>query len=147
MRILDWWCHPFHHCPNSSFNSVEFHLRNNLPWILIGRCVKCSVPWLLLMLTWEPAKSLCPAVHVLVLLCPRDTALPVLGSCCFLRLTLHWLVESPAFPPSAATFPWMITPGFLSTVPFLFPVKEKLIQLPYSPTSGLSVEEWGDYFL
>lgn len=137
MGILDWWCHPFHHCPNSSFNSLEFHLRNNLPWILIGRCAKCSVPWLLLMLTWEPAKSLCPAVHVLVLLCPRDTALPRLpglsGAAVVFWGSLYTdtrLVESPAFLPSAVTVPWMIPPGFLSTVPFLLPIEEKLIQLP-----------------
>ena len=116
MGILDWWCHPFHHCPNSSFNSLEFHLRNNLPWILIGWRAVAQDPGYRSCWHGEPAKSLCPAVRNLAPLCPRDTAPPGLPglSCAPARgqllfsetnsaLTLSWL--SPAFPRLLSPYP------------------------------------------
>lgn len=93
MGILDWWCHPFHHCPNSSFNSLEFHLRNNLPWILWGCCANCSVPWLLRMLMWK-ASSESARLACACPVRPRDTALPSLpGLSCALaqgQLLVVW---------------------------------------------------------
>lgn len=60
MGILDWWCHPFHHCPNSSFDSLEFYLRKNLSWILIGRGANGSGPRSLLMLTCRASSESVP---------------------------------------------------------------------------------------
>lgn len=129
MEILDWWCHrPFHHGPNSSFNSLEFHLRNNLPWILTGWSANCPVPWWPLMLAWRACAWLwCPCPFLPQTL-PRPACLSPghwAAACCKVHsVPDDWLVESPACLPSAVTFPEWSGPDS-STAPFLLPTRER----------------------
>lgn len=155
MGILDWWCHPFHHCPNSSFNSLEFHIRNNVPWILISWYAVAQDLGYCSCWHGKPEKKSVSGFAWPCPLCPRDTALPGLPGLVWSVLhsgtgevAVLWGSLCPdtlagwksSLPRSAITFLWMVPPGFLLPAPFLPPVKEKLIQTPQLPKSGLSVD-------
>lgn len=97
----------------------------------------------------ESQLSLCPAVRVLVLLWLGDTACPAWSALCAGTgaAAVFWgslgtdarPVESPAFPPSAVAFPWMVPPGLLSNSTFPIPSQGTADPTPWLPRSGLPV--------
>lgn len=106
MGILDWWCHPFHHCPNSSFDSLEFYLRKNLSWILIGWRASCSGPCSLLMLTWR-ASWVCARLCVSLSCSGSETPPARPGLPCALAQVQLLFSEAP----------WALTLGLLKAQP------------------------------